>query len=295
MKLIMMIAIGILLLCIAALVGKICLLRRAAREILRAFHDRLETDTNTLIDISSRDSSMRSLADGINRQLRTLRQQRQRYFHGDRELKEAVTNISHDLRTPLTAICGYLELLKQEVKSETAVKYLAFVSERTDAMRQLTEELFQYTMVLSADGQEMETVCMNAVLEESIAGFYGAFIQRGITPQIRICEAQVERKLNPSALNRVFHNLLSNAVKYSDGDLEITLCDSGEILFCNAAARLSRVQVGKLFDRFFTVEEARESTGLGLAISKTLVEQMNGTISADYDNNRLCICVRFTT
>ncbi len=103
----------------------------------------------------------------------------------------------------------------------------------------------------------------------------------------------VEKRLNREALSRVFGNLLNNALKYSDGDLEITLYDNGEITFANAASGLNEIQVGKLFDRFFTVEAARNSNGLGLAISKTLVEQMGGTIAADYCQGRLTIRIQF--
>ncbi len=106
--------IGILSVVIAALLLKIYLLKKAAYEIRSSFASRLITDTNTLIDISSRDKSMCALADVINGQLRELRAQRHRYQQGDRELKNAIINISHDLRTPLTAIFGYLDLLKNK-------------------------------------------------------------------------------------------------------------------------------------------------------------------------------------
>lgn len=106
--------IGILLFVIFVLSAKIYFLRRSTQEIIDAFQDKLATDTNTLIDISSRDPYMRKLASEINVQLRLLRKERHRYQQGDQELKEAITNISHDLRTPLTAICGYLDLLERE-------------------------------------------------------------------------------------------------------------------------------------------------------------------------------------
>lgn len=285
--------IGILLMIVFALLAKVYFLRKSAQEIMEAFQNRLTTDTNTLIDISSRDLYMRRLAAGINEQLRRLRKQRHKYLTGDRELKEAVTNISHDLRTPLTAICGYMDLLEQEQKSENVARYLALIENRTEAMKQLTEELFKYSIILSTEEMTMETVHVNGVLEESIAAFYGALTQRGIQPQICICEKRIERQLNRDALSRVFSNILNNALKYSDGDLEITLHDNGEIVFSNTAAGLNEIQVGRLFDRFFTVEAARNSNGLGLAISKTLVEQMGGRISARYDDSKLCIAISF--
>ena len=285
--------IGILLLIIFVLLAKVYFLRKSAQEIRDAFRDRLTADTNILIDISTRDPYMRKLASDINEQLRLLRQQRHKYFTGDRELKEAVTNISHDLRTPLTAICGYLDLLDKEDKSENTSRYLSLIGNRVEAMKQLTEELFRYSVILSTGDLVLEPVCINGVLEESIAAFYGALTSRAIQPEIQIIEARIERQLNREALGRVFSNILNNALKYSDGDLEIFLHDDGEIIFSNTASRLNEVQVGKLFDRFFTVEAARNANGLGLAISKTLIEQMGGSISAELVNKKLIIHIRF--
>lgn len=282
-----------LLLIIVALCIKIYLLQKAAKEIEEAFADRLITDTNTLIDISSRDRYMRDLANKINIQLRKLREERHRFVQGDMELKNAVTNISHDLRTPLTAICGYLELLEQEEKSETVERYIEIIANRTEVLKQLTEELFRYSVIITIDSHEKEQVVINTVLEESIAAFYAALKEKDITPNIHLPEIKVSRYLDRSALSRVFSNLLNNAMKYSDGDLDITLSETGEITFSNMASGLNEVQVGKLFDRFYTVEAARKSTGLGLAIARTLVEQMNGTIDATYENNRLSICILF--
>lgn len=285
---------GILVILIVALLTKIHFMHKAVMEIMEAFHDRLAEDTNTLIDISSRDAYMCQLAASINVQLRLLRKQRHKYLNGDCELKEAVTNISHDLRTPLTAICGYMDLLEREEKSETVIRYLSLIQNRTEAMKQLTEELFHYSVILSTqEDMEVETVYVNGVLEESVTGFYGALIERGITPVISITEKRIERKLNKAALSRVFSNILNNALKYSDGDLKIEMEDDGQITFSNFAASLSEVQVGKLFDRFFTVEAARNSNGLGLSIAKSLVEHMGGTIIAQYANHILCIIIRF--
>ena len=293
MEHLLLVIIGILLLIIFVLLAKVYFLRKSAQEIAEAFRDRLTADTNTLIDISTRAPYMRKLAADINVQLRLLRQQRHKYLTGDRELKEAVTNISHDLRTPLTAICGYLDLLDNEDKSENTSRYLSLIGNRVEAMKQLTEELFRYSVILSTGELVLEPVCVNGVLEEGIAAFYGVLTSRDIQPEIHITETRIERQLNREALGRVFSNILNNALKYSDGDLFITLRDDGEIIFSNTASSLNGVQVGKLFDRFFTVEAARNSNGLGLAISKTLVEQMGGSISAELTNNKLIIYIRF--
>lgn len=285
---------GIMTAVTVTLCVKIHLLQKAAEEIERAFADRLKTDTNTLIDISCNDKYMRHLANAINTELRKLRMQRHRFQQGDTELKNAVTNISHDLRTPLTAICGYLDLLEQEEKSEPVTRYLDIIRNRADMLILLIEELFRYSVTISSGNDAAERpVVINRVLEESLAAFYMALNEKGIVPHIQMPKIDIVKRVDPSALSRVFSNLLNNAIKYSDGDLDITLSETGEISFTNTAATLNEIQVGKLFDRFYTVEAARNSTGLGLAIARTLVEQMNGSISARYENNRLSICILF--
>ena len=288
------VSIGILIVIIIALLVKMHILQKSVKEIEIAFADRLVTDTNILIDISSSDKNVRRLANTINGQLRKLRTERRRFQQGDLELKNAVTNISHDLRTPLTAICGYLELLEQEEKSETVNRYIEIMKDRVDILTQLSEELFRYSVIISTkDNITKEQVIINTVLEESIAAFYTVLTERNIVPDIQISEIKVVRMLDRSALSRVFSNLISNVIKYSDGDLKIVLSENGEIAFSNMASGLDEIQVGRLFDRFYTVEAARKSTGLGLTISETLVEQMKGTISATYENNRLSIHIFF--
>ena len=277
---------------IIALCVKIYLMKKSAREISKEFSDRLQTDTNTLIGISSNDKDMRKLADSINRQLNILRREHLRYTQGDTELKNAITNISHDLRTPLTAICGYLDMMKKTNDRENIERYLTIMTERTEFMKQLTEELFRYSVIISEDDTgEMEEVFINQVLAESISSFYPVLTNKGITPQIQMTDKRIVRTVNKSNLSRVFSNLLNNAVKYSNGDLTITLSDSGEIKFANTAKELSSVQVEQLFDRFYTVEAARNSTGLGLSIARALVERMGGKIYAEYDNNILSITI----
>ena len=274
----------------AALAVHLLSLRASLKEAARELDEKLKTDTNTLLSISSGDRAMRALAAQINVQLQALRRERLKLQSGDAELKTAVTNISHDLRTPLTAICGYLDLLEQEPLSDEARRYLAVIRERSDAMRGLTEEMFRYSVIAStAEELRMEPVSLNDVLEQSLAGFYGALTTRGIAPEIRMPDHAVVRRLDAAALRRIFDNILSNAVKYSDGDLAVALHSDGSVVFSNRAQALSRVQAERLFDRFFTLETARNATGLGLSIAKLLVERMGGAISAEYAGGRLRI------
>ena len=277
----------------AALVIKIISLKTAARSIKKQFAEKLETDTNTVISIHSADRDMRELAGSINTQLKKLRAEHNRYVSGDAELKAAITNISHDLRTPLTAICGYLEVMKKEEKSEQMEKYLDIIGGRAELMKQLTEELFRYSVILSSDADaEIEELSVNQVLEDCIMGYYAALSEKGITPEIELCEEKVIRKVNKNALARTFNNLMNNALKYSGGDLFISLSAEGEIIFSNTAADLTTVQVERLFDRFYTVQAARNSTGLGLSIARTFIEQMNGSISAELADSRLVIRIK---
>ena len=289
----LLVVISILLILIFILLFKLVLVQKTAREIEAQFAERLMTETNTLIDISYQDKNMRRLAERLNSELRKLRKERHRFQQGDLGLKSAVTNISHDLRTPLTAISGYLDLLDNVEKSEAAERYIEVIKNRTEVLKQLTEELFRYSIITSPEyDNSVELVVVNVVLEESILGFYAALQERKITPNISMTEKKVIRKVNRAALSRIFSNLINNAIKYSDGDLNITLTDAGKITFSNTASDLSEVDVKRLFDRFYTVENARKSTGLGLSISRILIEQMNGTISAQYENGKLTICIQ---
>ena len=186
-----------------------------------------------------------------------------------------------------------MDLLEQEEKSSEVTRYVEIIVNRIDTLKQLADELFKYSIITSPDyDSPKERVSVNAVLEESIVGYYAALQKKGIIPEISMPSTVVYRTVNRAALLRTFSNLISNAIKYSNGDLNITLSKTGEIVFSNTAPELSKVQVERLFDRFYTVETARKSTGLGLSIARILVEQMNGTIAANLENGKLCISIQ---
>ena len=282
-----------LLVIIFALLLKIFYMRKAIREIKRGFSEKLYTDTNTPIMLSSHDKLVSSLANDINVELKELQKQKHRYIQGDKELKNAITNISHDLRTPLTTICGYLSLLDKEEKSEHIARQLSIIKNRTFALKQLVEELFRYTTIISDTENSVYTeTVINNVLEDCISSYYAIFKEKGITPNINLCEQKIVRSVDKTALLRIFNNVIDNAIKYSEGDLTISLFENGKIVFSNHTSDLNEIQIGKLFDRFYTVNTARKSTGLGLSIAKALIEKMDGNISADYSNNVLSIIIK---
>lgn len=294
---------------------KLFLLHKSIREISEELTDiqgvptnAQGVHTNALVTISSGDRHIRRLAAQLNRQLSRLRSRQLKYENGDRELKEAITNISHDLRTPLTAMSGYLELLQKELSgggvtengqalptssAEKSARYLAILQNRLDTMKQLTEELFRYSVVLSVQEEKLEKLSLNRTLEDSLMASWSNLEQRGITPVICMPQTPVIRLLDSSSLSRIFANILSNAVKYSDGDLQVTLTEAGTITFSNHAAALTPVTVKKLFDRFYTVESSNASTGLGLSIARLLTERMGGSIDAAYEDGELHITVQF--
>ena len=285
--------IGVSLIIIMTLSLRLMLVRRSLCRISRDLAERLSDDTNVLIDVSSGDRAVRELAAGLNRQLAELRRQRNRFEHGDLELKEAITNISHDLRTPLTSIYGYLNLLKGEALSADGRLYAEAIEERTDAMKKMTEELFGYTLVVS-DTEELpkQMTDVRAIVESCLSSYYAVFKEKGIEPAISLPERKVELMLNEDALRRVFENIISNAVKYTDGDLRVDMTAGGMVTFSNHAAGLTELQTERLFDRFYTVNTARKSTGLGLAIARTLTEKMGMEIGAVCEDQILKVWVR---
>lgn len=279
----------IFLLFIFLLCGKLFTLHRSLEELCAEFRERMQEDTNHLIYLSSGNTYVRKLASQMNEELRELRKQRLKYLQGDRELKEAITNISHDLRTPLTAIYGYLELLEGEEVSEEVGQSLKQIRNRTDALKGFTEELFQYSVIVTEEEKEKNEVVLNQVLEEALLGCYGAFVSRKIEPEIQIPEEKIRRILEETALRRVLDNIIYNALKYSNGDFKVTLNQAGVFTFSNISEELTPVMLERLFDRFYTVKTGKNTTGLGLSIAKTLTERIGGRLYAEYEEGRLKI------
>ena len=278
---------------VLALGVKVWLLRRGAKALRLGLAQKLREDTNTLLSLPCRDKELRRLASSLNEELRLLRKERLRYQQGDRELKEAVVNVSHDLRTPLTALSGYVELLKGEALSPAGQRYLSQIEDRAQAMQAMTEELFRYSLAAEETALTLEPVDLRAAVEEALLSFYGAFQQKGVVPQLSLPQGPVTRQLDKAALSRVLGNILTNALKYSPGELAVALSPAGVLTFSNPAPGLDPVSAGRLFHRFYTVESSAQSTGLGLSIARELTQRLGGTISARWESGRLQVELTF--
>lgn len=276
------------------LLFRLFMLRKTVREIDEQLKEKLDIDTNKTISISGLDRYTRCLASDINKQLKKLKKEQRYYENKNDELKVAVTNIAHDIRTPLTAISGYLELFEKAELSEQEKRWMKVICARTNDLKEFTDELFSYSVAYSEqENLKLENLCLNNELADVLAGFYGALKSAGIEPDINITETEIYRKLDRKAFGRIVNNLLSNALKYSAGDLSITLDDSGIIVLSNITENMTPVDAMKLFERFYTVRTAKGSTGLGLSIAKMLTEKMKGTIEAELVKNVLTIKLTF--
>ena len=276
---------------------KLFLIKKSIIEIEKNFTKILESDTNNIISISSSDKDIKNLTINLNDNLIELRKQKLKYKNGNQEFKKIVTNISHDLRTPLTALKGYIDLINKEKLSISQKKYLKIIQKKSDELNELTGQLFEFSKIIDTLGKNInlskDECCINEILEETLLSFYNIFKEKNIFPTINISNKKLYKKVNKISIVRIFENILSNVSKYSNGDFEVEMDDNGIITFSNKANSLDATSVQKIFDRYFSVENAKESTGIGLSIAKQLVEMNDGEIYAEYSRERLYIKINF--
>ena len=216
----------------------------------------------------------------------------------EEELRASITNMSHDLRTPLTSIMGYLQMIRSEKASETDKKeYMDIVEKRTRSLQQLISSFYDLSRI---EGNEYnfnyKKVNLSNVLCENIALFYNDFINNNIEPVIEIEEGIKEIISDEGAITRIFSNLIGNMIKHGENFVKITLKQENDVIiteFINKATGLTQENVDKLFDRFYTVDNSRsdKNTGLGLYITRILVEKLGHNIKANLKEDNLVISI----
>lgn len=214
----------------------------------------------------------------------------------EEKIRESISNMSHDLRTPLTSIMGYLQMIKSEKSSEADKKeYMDIVEKRTKSLQQLISSFYDLSRM---EGNEYnfnyKKVNLSSILCENIAVFYNDFRNNNIEPIIEIDENVKDIISDDGAINRIFSNLIINMIKHGENFVKITLRQENDVIiteFINKATRLTQENVDKLFDRFYTVDNSRsdKNTGLGLYITRIMVEKLGHSISSKIDNGYLKI------
>lgn len=274
---------------------KTALLKRAFTEIDKQVKDHLDGTNSSSFQLSTGDRNARKLANDLNNELQELHKERVFLRDGDKRMKENVTAISHDLRTPLTAINSYVDLLENETDDTKRKEYLERIKDRTSELKDLTGELFKYSV--SADVQydsqlSTEDVDLQAIIENSLISFYKEFSSKGIDPETSFPSEKVIVNCSRKTLMRIFDNVFSNAAKYASS-LSVELTDEGVVTVTNDAPDLTPVQVSRLFDKYYTVTDGSNSTGLGLSIAKELVSKIGGHISAGINDGMLTVTIGF--
>ena len=268
-----------LILVIIFLISKIVIINLSIKEIEINIEKILKEDSNRLITISTNNINLKKLANNLNLYIYEFRKQEKKYKNGNQELQKSITNISHDLRTPLTAIKGYIDLIEKDNLNKKQSNYLKIISDKVDILTTLTEQLYDYSKCLDLkDKIKKEKVCINDILEDVLVSYYGLFKQKNITPKILIVEKKIFKYLDKNMFVRVLENIISNALKYSEDNFEVNLLDNGKIIISNKTKSLNITNVKKIFNRYYTLQTGSKSSGLGLSIAKQLIELNGGNI-----------------
>lgn len=276
------------------------LLRKEVKSITYQLNKINSSKANSKILLSLRDKSLEGLALEINKTLEEKRKTETEYKKIDLELRQAISNMSHDLRTPLTSIMGYIQLIEDEsLPINEKKEYMDIVKNRAKSLQALITSFYELSRLEAKEYKfEFKSLSLPNILCDIIASFYNDFINKGIEPAIDIDEKAAMVIADENAVRRVFSNLIQNMIKYGEKSVFISLKQQDNfiiIVFKNDAPNLSVEDASHLFERFFTVDRTRNgnNTGLGLAISKQLLEQMGYEISAELIDGKLGITIKF--
>ena len=259
-----------------------------------------DIDTNQKVTLSFQNRSLQNLAREINKNIDKKQQTEVKYKRMDMELRQAIANISHDLRTPLTSIIGYIQLIKSDdLSKDEKNEYMDIILNRAKSLKMLISGFFDLSRLEANEyAFELEAISLSNILCELIASFYNDFVNKGIEPLIEIDESTPEIIGDENAIRRVFSNLIQNSLKHGDKFISVSLKRDGNYIittFTNNANNLNPDDIDHLFERFFTGDRTRtgKNTGLGLAITKALVEQMGHSITASFRDNNLSIIIKW--
>jgi signal transduction histidine kinase len=259
-----------------------------------------ENKTEKKLTIGLLNKRIEALASEINRIIQMKKQSKANEVKLENDLRQTIANMSHDIRTPLTSIIGYIHFLKLDNINEKEKKeYLNIAEQRAKVLENLLNDFYELSLIESLDYElDLQKLNINKILQEVMLGKYTEFMNRDINVNIEIPEENIYIIAEEKSLERVIENLLSNTVKYAKDTVDICLkVEENMVLLriSNIAKDLTLDDVKNIFDRFYMADKTRsgKGTGLGLAIVKGLVQKMNGNVTADIIDNMLNIYCRF--
>ncbi|MEW8956377.1 sensor histidine kinase [Clostridium sp.] len=276
------------------------LLRKEMKSVKSQLGSINRNKTNSKILLKTGRNEIEKLILEINNTLSLKQESEIKYKEMNLEMKQSISNISHDLRTPLTSIMGYIQLMEDPNISEAErYDYINIVKKRTKDLQMLITSFYDLSRLEGREYKfQFELINLPNLLCDSMASFYNEFISKGIEPSINIDEDVPMVLGDENGVNRILFNLIQNILKHGEDLAEISLKkkeDSIITTFTNGAKNLSEEDSKLLFQRFFTADRTRsgKSTGIGLAVTKELVEQMGHEISSELRDGKLSIIIRW--
>ena len=284
---------------IVGLLWMLLMVMRQIKEICRQLSYIEKEETNRIVTVQISVFGIGKMVNHMNDILLKERNRRKVYMEKEERIQQVYTNLSHDIRTPLTSMDGYVQLLGQVKDEEKQKKYLRIIRERIESLKEILEELFTFTKLKDPDYElVLSELNVNRLLKQTIFSYYDNWQARGIEPQLEIAEEEWKILGNETALKRTFQNIIKNALLHGKKDIFIGLQKEGQqvvLLFENSISGEQQIDMEQVFERFYKGDASRThaSTGLGLSIAKEFVELMQGAISARVVDGRFGIEIRF--
>ena len=273
--------------------------QRQVKDICRQLAFLMKHDSNMLIHREFGLGGIGMLSDRLNDLLELRRKEKQYYQEKETLIADTYTNLSHDIRTPLTSLDGYFQLMEACENVEEQRRYLNIIHERIHSLNEMLEELFMFTKLKNESYRlELTSCCINRILKETVFSYYDEWVRREIQPDIQITEEQLYIDGNKQGLSRIIQNVIKNGLDHGEKKIRIVLKreqNQAVLRISNQVIASEKIDIEHVFDRFYKADAARSktSTGLGLSIAREFVRRMNGEIGAKIEENEFIVEMRF--
>ena len=251
----------------------------------------LEQGSHMELGVQSRQRDILALCRKLNQLQKVHHQEQMQYERAEKQLKQNITGLAHDIRTPLTGASGYVQLARECGEPQRQAYYLQVASDRLGELGDMLEELFLYTKLTSDEfAPDMREIQVLPLLGDCLVGLYHRFEEKGVSPQVDFAQEGFRVRADEECLRRIFHNLIQNALQHGSGGIVIRQ-EEDKLIFENIVPETSRPDPEHIFDRFYKADSARRkgSSGLGLFIVKELAERMGGSVHAFLEGDKLRI------